>query len=218
MLDNLKITVRNILLSIFPPFCCHCQKYGSLLCTDCYEEIHFLPQICITKNQHRYLDNIIATVEFNQVIHSLIYTLKYSAILDVGIVLGKMIYQTVSLPYYDFITCVPLHKLKENKRGFNQADIIGRTIAICHSSLFYSFLRRTHFHKNLASIKNKSERKQKTINIYAFENKYKKIIKNKIVLIIDDVYTTGGTLEECARVLKLHGAKAVVGLVVCRKA
>jgi len=113
------------------------------------------------------------------------------------------------------IVPIPLHKNKEWKRGFNQAAIIGGHIS-------------THLHiptitKNLVRIKDTSaqaDQKDYTLrekNIEgAFHITRPHEFKNKHILLVDDVTTSGATLREAARVLKSAGAKKIVAAVVAR--
>jgi ComF family protein len=104
---------------------------------------------------------------------------------------------------------------KQKRRGFNQAEEIGKII----SEKIYIPLKVD----NLIRIKNtdsqtKLNKKQRIENIKnAFIIKDKDTIKGKIIFLIDDVYTTGATMEECAKVLKKAGAREVWGLVAARE-
>jgi ComF family protein len=108
-------------------------------------------------------------------------------------------------------TEVPMHKHKQNQRGFNQATLIAQWLQKNYNLPHHTLLT-----------KNKQTTPQMQLTRYdrvfnlqnAFEINTKQNIENKNILIVDDVITTGTTLEECARVLKKHGAHKVWGLAL----
>lgn len=110
---------------------------------------------------------------------------------------------------------VPLHKKRLKWRGFNQAEEIAKELAQCldipllKNCLFK--LRETPPQMELSG----EEREKNIKNVFIAENK--ETVQDKKILLVDDVYTTGSTMEECARVLKEGGAKEVIGLTVARE-
>lgn len=126
---------------------------------------------------------------------------------------------------------VPLHKKRYNWRGFNQASLLSEGLAGKFKlEIRDSFLIRKKNTKPQTKIKSGKERKENIKGAFGFKinNKNKncqarKIVesninlKNKNIILIDDVCTTSATLDECAKELKKSGAKAVWGLVVARR-
>lgn len=207
----------SILELLFPPYCCHCHKTGDLLCDTCYESIIFLPKSSLVLNQSSYLSSMFAIAEYDQVIKSLIHSMKYKHIKKVTLVLGKMLYYCACIPQVDYITAVPMHPWKYNQRGYNQAELIAKELAQ-HSNIEYlGCLEKKYYTQSQASIQDKTSRKLKAANMYRVLPQYNKIIANKKILIIDDVYTTGSTLNACARALKMAKAKEIYGLVIAHK-
>ena len=121
-----------------------------------------------------------------------------------------------SLEYYkDFILVpVPLTKKRQRKRGFNQAEEISRELAkLFQISLITDCLLKIK--ETLPQVElPKSERFEAQKGVFLVKNEEK--IQKRKVLLVDDVYTTGATMEEAARVLKNAGAKEVWGMVVAR--
>ncbi len=110
---------------------------------------------------------------------------------------------------------IPLHKTKKRIRGFNQAELLAHKIAQ-HFQLSYSnkILFRIKNNKPQVEIKNRQLREANVKGIFAVRNSEK--IQKKIIILVDDVYTTGATMKEAARVLKQAGAKKVIGIVIAR--
>jgi ComF family protein len=113
------------------------------------------------------------------------------------------------MPDIDIICPVPLHKLRLIKRRYNQAALLTKNLSkLSGKKTILDLLIRTKNVKPQASLRKKS-RQRNVIGIFALNKKYLEEIKEKNILLIDDVITTGATLEACSRVLK----KAKIGRV-----
>lgn len=112
------------------------------------------------------------------------------------------------LKCYDIIIPVPIHYNRKITRGYNQSALIASEIAKNIANLRYE--DKVLFKKinnNPQSTKSKKDRKNNVIGVYYTKNEYKVI--NKKVLLLDDIYTTGSTVNECCKMLKLAGAKYI---------
>ena len=109
---------------------------------------------------------------------------------------------------------VPLHPKRLRERGFNQSLLLARHVSrALHIDLDFLSLRRVRYTPPQASLA-KSERKQNVRG--AFELKNQDAVKGINILLVDDVVTTGNTLNECARILRKGGARKVFGLSLAR--
>ncbi|MBI3631553.1 MAG: ComF family protein [Candidatus Staskawiczbacteria bacterium] len=129
------------------------------------------------------------------------------------------------------ITAVPLHKKRLQWRGFNQSELLGKKIGQQLNIEFQDLLKRTkdtdpqvklNFEKRKTNIEGAFAIKN-GINLISRHCEPKevrcgnlKILNNKIILLVDDVYTSGFTMNECAKILKAAGAKEVWGVVVAK--
>jgi len=136
----------------------------------------------------------------------------------------KKIYLQSSLPLPDLIIPVPLHDRRLRWRGFNQslvmANYLGQElIPNLEIEIFDKIILRSKHTRPQMTIRNRRERIQNVANVFVFNKTEENInlIKNKKVLLIDDITTTGSTLFECAKVLKQNGAKKVYGIVLARE-
>ncbi len=114
----------------------------------------------------------------------------------------------------DFIVPVPLHKNRHQERGFNQSDLLSHEIShhfgIPTVSGLLHRVRETKPQFDLP-------RKERFQNVKgAFEVKSKNIVKDKKILLFDDIYTTGSTIYECTRALRDGGASQVYVLTLSR--
>ena len=114
----------------------------------------------------------------------------------------------------DCILPVPLHRKREKMRGFNQAELLGRSISRLSSlPLLRGVLVKTRNTPAQVSL----EAAERETNLRgAFEVRKPALVKGQTVLLVDDVFTTGSTLRECSRVLGQSGALEVRALTLAR--
>jgi len=115
----------------------------------------------------------------------------------------------------DIMLPVPLHRMRLIKRRYNQADIIGRELATHYPDILY-YPDGLHRVKNTVSQGHKKAADRKRNVFRAFQVNPTYNFEDKTILIIDDVYTTGATLNECAKMLYRAGAKEVNCLTLAR--
>jgi len=223
----------NLVNLFFPNLCVVCGKYGFLLCPDCLCQIEknvtstcpecgritvncrFCPRCRGTYNKHIHAV-FVATSYHSVEIKKLIKSLKYQGLTALSEVCGELIYQRIKkmdLPSDLVIVPVPLHHYKYNRRGFNQSELIARYLSKRLTVSGADALVRKKDTKSQARLPRK-ERLENMID--AFQCRDREFICDKNILLIDDVLTTGSTLNECARILKNSGAKRVYGAVVTR--
>ncbi len=118
---------------------------------------------------------------------------------------------------FDIITCVPLHKKRLRQRKFNQAAFLCKNLLkyLPQTSFYPDLLIRTKDTKAQVELK-KTQREKNLVAAFTINKKYSKIIENKRILLVDDVITTGATLENCSYILKKFGASNVVALTIAK--
>ena len=109
---------------------------------------------------------------------------------------------------------VPLFKTREYWRGFNQAELLARSIARHYRLDVSTELIRTAHGTPQVELEDRPERLSNVRGLYAVANP--ELFKNRNIILVDDVCTTGATLNECARILKDAGAVHVTGLAMAR--
>ena len=231
--------VKNLFLDIlFPASCVSCSREGSFLCEQCKSLLQPLPPSCIVCRMmtpspigrtckkcrsKTYINAFISPFPYHHAtVQRLIHEFKYRRIRSISPLLGQLIvsyisYYRISLPEQALLIPIPLHPRKERVRGFNQALLLaqeisrGTSLTIAAHSLIRS--ASTTAQTKLTA----SNRRTNVENIFSLHDpqavSYRSCdtsaIRGKTIVIIDDVKTTGATLEQAARVLKKAGAKEI---------
>ena len=166
---------------------------------------------CIQRRPH--YDYAVAALEYASPVDHLIAVLKYSRDLSaaraLGFVLARLLEQE---PYPDVVLPMPIAPIRLRERGFNQAEEIARyACAEFGISVSRGIAQRTSAGSPQASLPWR-ERAKNVRGVFTSDNE----VAGKTVAVIDDVLTTGATLNELAAVLKRAGATSVTGWIVAR--
>lgn len=208
----------NALLNIlFPNLCCSCSTVlkdnEKLLCTVCrhelavtaYSDLKNNPVINVFKGRVK-IEYATALLRFekNNSTQQLIHQLKYKNQQDIGsffgMWLGEELSKSAISPNIDAVIPVPLHKKRLKQRGYNQVTTFGTAIANVLQTAFYDdVLIKT---SNTKSQVDKTRWARWQDKDHSFELKNADKINNKHILLVDDVVTTGATLEASALTLQ----------------
>ncbi|MEN0049421.1 MAG: ComF family protein [Bacteroidota bacterium] len=215
----------------YPRLCLACRETptikGELTCIRCQYELEIDDAYLEKENEitRRFWGRIpleagATMYYFNKggkvrtLIHQLKYHNQYQIGVEFGKVFGKKLIQTTHFQAIDCIVPVPLHPKKERKRGYNQSEAIAKGLSeTMLKPYFADGVKRTLHLKSLTK-KNRDERFKSIEN--AYEVKKAKRLKGKHILLVDDVLTTGATMEACARkILELPDTKLSVVVIAC---
>lgn len=215
---------------IYPPVCGGCEKPGLRWCSECQQQTNVLngplcqrcgrplPKAGICQEcqsappSYRALRSWgIHTGPLRNAIHRL----KYRGDMGLGEALAYHLIQVYEQAQWhtDLIVPVPLSSQRLQERGYNQASLLARSVALYLKIPFSSRALKKVRHTEAQVGLNARERAQNVHQAFQAEPAY---VTNKTILVVDDVTTTGATLEECARVLLEAGAKSVYGLTLAR--
>ena len=202
---------------LFPKFCITCAAEGAWLCKACVPQSIASENFIFTKDSElSSLDGLTAICSYGQnSISELVRILKYNYILEVVDDLNSIIIQTnFNFNWQDFvIVSVPLHPRRERERGFNQAEKIANLFAEKFDLAVNKNLQRAVYTKQQAMLSG-DERRKNLNNAFVFNTC--NTLPPRSVLLIDDVFTTGSTMKECAKALKTAGVQTVWGLVLAK--
>ncbi len=236
---KLKTLLEFILNILFPIHCISCKKEGFWICDCCQTTIKFKNEHycgvcekvltpdgrtclkCLRKNP---LDGLLVATSYREaLISNSIHLYKYRFIKDLSEPLGKILtssFGKTDLPIPDLVIPIPLHPRRLRWRGFNQSALLAEYFCknlLPQSRLILNeaVLIRNRYTQPQMQILNYKNRKSNTLGAFSIINQSK--VANKIILLVDDVATTGSTIFECATVLKAAGAKEVYAIVVARQ-
>lgn len=220
MLQQIKRIENTTLELLFPQKCFNCAKEESLLCDDCLAQIALLDQDFNLKG-----NRLIVCADYqNQLISHSVHLLKYCFATAIANPLAKiMAFSAVKHDLFtpDFIIPVPLHKKRLRWRGFNQAEVLAKSFLKsfpgAKTKVKSNVLVRSQYTTPQVQVKSKESRLKNLKNVFTLNAQSKEEIKNKRILLIDDVSTTGATLFECIKTLKTAKPKEICCLTVARQ-
>jgi competence protein ComFC len=207
---------------IFPKFCYGCNKSGKYLCAKCFNnrtKLNFFQKCHICKSESRigfvhedckdksYLDGLVHVVVYDDLVKQLIHDMKYKYLSEICNEFGSIMSEYFKKLYNlkDFVvTAIPLHRSKYYLRGFNQAEKMAKRFC---AELNYEYLEiierksKTKTQVGMNQIQRESNLKDAFEIIYTSEIA-NKLLNYKKIILIDDVFTTGTTMNEVARIIK----------------
>lgn len=204
---------------IEPPFCNICgrphPKGVGLLTVESARIFPCGP--CASSNEQRYYGRTVGAAIFDGPIAEAIKLLKFHGRINLVPPLASLLREAATsyldTEAYEIITPVPLHRVRQRERGFNQSELLARAVLpLFTGARFEPLLYRVRPTRTQSLLENRSERMANVSGAFAIAEKVSSI--HTTVLLVDDVVTSHGTVSECARVLRKAGAKRVDVLAV----
>jgi len=231
----------NLLDLLFPKICLGCGSQGGYFCIECKQKIRKTYQICPICSKpspfgrtHNFcltkfsLESLFSFFAYGGIIREAIHKLKYKLVTDLEQEFWRLIKDEIGKKEIEMtvlnqnlkiekptVVPIPLYWYKQNLRGFNQSSLFGKRIA-CLFDLPFSDKILVREKNTVSQTKlTQKEREQNIKGIFSLAPDIL-ISQDLNILLIDDVWTTGSTMKEAARVLRGAGAKKVWGLTVAR--
>ncbi|RKY54501.1 MAG: hypothetical protein DRP89_04885 [Candidatus Neomarinimicrobiota bacterium] len=223
-------TISDIFLDfVYPATCMYCGAKlggGKQICSDCWDELFSSMKLTFQKNRadfHHligeiFFDEVVTCWSYTPEIGKLVHRIKYQRGKKLAVLIGNMVGEALkdySEEWRDgIIVPVPLHKVRYRERGYNQSNLLSAAIA---SKLFLQTLPDflVRYRNTSTQTKLSAEERQKNVE-GAFGLREINLVAGKQVVLVDDVITTGATMNSCASVLKEAGAKKIVGIALAR--
>ncbi|MEA3432668.1 MAG: ComF family protein [candidate division WOR-3 bacterium] len=230
--------LKDLIDLILPPICYICKRRlkseENIICNDCYSRIRLLSppycercgrplstpdiKVCNTCIIERHPCSYIRGISpYDGIAEHLITLLKYNGKIGTAKILGKLMIQAILKEEIyrncNVIVPVPLHTTRTRERGYNQAELLGKELSVeLNIPLVFDALIRVR--ATPSQTKLPSEKRATNVKDAFVVNKQRiELIKDKTILLVDDVLTTGATLNECARTLLKGDVKEVLGIV-----
>lgn len=217
--------VRRWLMSLlFPNRCYLCGGvigWRERLCSACNDKTpYILPPVCACcgrsksdcscRGHKRLFERCVSPLYYNDHSKLAIYNLKTYGYRQTVDALAAEMAEVIRREYggieFDAIVPVPLHKSDISKRGFNQANLLARALTSYVQAPIRPILTKLYATRPQKSL----TLQQRNGNLLgAFDVIDSRGVDGAVLLLVDDVITTGSTLDECAKMLKLYGAKEV---------
>ncbi len=230
-LQNWQETTKSFLSLLFPPRCVICHQSGSWLCPACHDTIEFiLPPVCPHCGQPSsvallcpscrraplQIDGIRAVGYLEGALRTAIHRFKYSGIRLLAAPLGQLMSQYLlrnPLPV-DVLVPVPLHPQRLKERGYNQAALLAKEM---EKALGLPLLEDTLVRVRSTIPQVGLSARERRDNVRGAFYCADAGLKEQRILLVDDVCTTGATLEACSLALRERAVGAVWGLVLARE-
>ncbi len=200
IINSLNYLKKSFLSIIYPGFynCLNCNKEldDIGLCKECQDKIEYCKSVKVIDDIKVY-----SISYYGYSIKKLILDFKYKSNFDCGEYLGKLILKKFNEigNEFDYVTCVPSSRRKLKERGFNQCEFLAKYLSENKKIAYIESLKKTNKVKEQKLLSAKA-REENIKDAFSLINN-KKLIGKK-VLLIDDVITTGFTIEECIKKLK----------------
>jgi len=210
---------------LFPPLCVKCRVYletdiekQNLLCDSCF---HGIPIYKTVSYSPKFVLAAVSSYE-NEALRNLLHAFKYSRFIAADVPIGKLIARYLNhvniagtLSPDTLVIPIPLHKNRLRQRGFNQADyiakIIGKNLGLpIESNVLFRIKNTPH----QTMLKNKKERIESLRGSFSVSNNTN--LRGADIILVDDVYTSGATMNEAIKTLKRAGVKNVTCFVIAK--
>lgn len=198
--------INDVLNLIYPNVCGICDKIcNEDICKKCELKLKKISKIKVDTYKNRHFKKHLYIFKYEGIIKQRLIKYKFNEKIYIYKAFVNFMLKNKKvcrfLKNYDIIIPVPIHKNRKLERGYNQSALLAKKIANNFKSLHYIddvLLKKVD--NKPQSTKNKTDRQKDVIGVYYLRNEYK--INNKKILLLDDIYTTGSTVNECCKILK----------------
>jgi competence protein ComFC len=212
---------KRLIKLLFPHKCIFCgtvidYERDIEICDSCFKKVPFVSRINYEVDCSRHYDRLICLCRYTGIVKECLIRFKFyekaSCYRTFAKLISGKLKDAPEWDRHDMIMSVPLHPRKQRLRGYNQSLLISKSVSretgIQENSPLLLRTRETDSQSLLA-------RDRRYSNVRgAFKIKSPEAVTGKSVLLVDDIFTTGYTINECARVLKNAGAVNVTALVI----
>ena len=222
-----RMLIRPVTDFIYPPLCLLCEQStdGEILCRSCSDKLSVSARVRVQAGTdfpylagHCFFDRVITcwpySPELEQIVHWIKYRRGTRLGFSMGVMIGHMLAGTLEACKSALCIPVPLHRTRQRERGFNQSEVLVRGLSsTLGCQVDVTSLIRLRYTATQTRLSGPERRK----NVQdAFKVKAPGQIKGRHILLVDDVCTTGATLNSCSCALKESGAETVTGIALAR--
>lgn len=236
--------IKDVIFDIlFPAICINCRKIlnkEQYLCKNCHSAIKLNTSLfcpickkrlaenkkqcaCHIKNKTQKFSYLLAAAGSydDPALQNLIHFLKYQKFENLAPVLGEIVLKYLSnlslsivKSQKSIVVPIPLHFWRERTRGFNQSKLLAESVAKNLNLQMIDGLKRIKNNQPQAKAKNSAERNKNVEGIFKIKNP--NLIRGRNILLVDDVFTSGATMNEAVKILKQNNAKRIIAVAIAK--
>lgn len=212
--------IKYVINLIYPNVCGICDKLcDDDICKKCEIKLNNISKIKIDRYTNKYFKKHLYIFKYEGIIKERLIKYKFNERNYIYKAFVKFMLKNKKicdfLKNYDIIIPVPIHTKRRMERGYNQSALIAKEISKEIQKIDYlEDVLIKKINNKPQSTKNKSERKNNVIGAYYMKNKEK--INNKKILLLDDIYTTGNTVNECCKILQSANPKCIDVITIAK--
>lgn len=201
---------KKLLSLLFPPRCIFCRKItdGGSICKSCQGDLPVCGQI---KNRGEFFSAAAAPLYYEGSVRKALHRYKFSGKRGYCVGFSELMADCVRRELsdrFDVVTWVPVSAKRLRKRGYDQSKLLAERTAERLGAPVVRALKKTRHTKANSTLEGRESRAANILG--AYEVTQRELVAGKRVLLIDDIFTTGATMSECARMLLMAGAGDVV--------
>jgi ComF family protein len=224
---NIDSALRPLIEFVYPGTCLlcnvHLDDYRQWICPECWASARIVPdddplyqEMRVRLGSGGHIADLVTCFSFERggTFQKIIHQIKYKGMRRLGNEVGKRLGERIGarglVREIDGAVFVPLHSTRKRERGYNQSECIARGLCdMTGIQLLPLLLERRRYTETQTHL-NAQERKENVRQAITVNPKSKSIIQGKTLLVVDDIITTGSTIESCAEALLNAGAKRII--------
>lgn len=215
------------------------NKYS--ICKSCYEKLYFIKNACdkcgkpiinrnldknvdickcsYCKNKRFLFDRNISVIEYDETSSKLVFKLKYSSNTHLAKIIAEIIFEKLFINGNEFVeqpyilTYVPLSEKRKKERGFNQSEKICHYLAKKLEIKESDIIQRKKDTRKLFGL-DLIQRKKELKNSFEIKNEFVEVLSGKNIVIVDDIFTTGSTIDEISKELRKYDVGKIISITL----
>ena len=201
---------KRLTAILFPPRCMFCRRIldEGNICPACRDR---LPRCGPVKGRGEFFSQCAAALYYVDDVRRALLLFKFRGRQAFAVGLGGLMAETVRehlAGTYDLITWAPVSDKRRRRRGYDQSELLCRAMAKSLGETYVRTLRKVRHTAANSTIDTPEARAANVLG--AYEAADPEVVRGRRILLVDDIYTTGATLSECARMLLMAGAEDVI--------
>ena len=212
--------INTVLDLLYPPKCVFCGRIldssGYAVCDGCDEKID-TPHGREVHLKGNFISDGVAPLYYEDLVRESILRYKFNGKSGYAKTYAEIMAKCIESELYeefDILTWVPVSRKRLRKRGYDQAELLAEGIGKCLGISAVPTIRKTVNNPPQSGIKDAERRRANVLGAYEIIDK--KLIENRKILIVDDIFTTGATISECAKTLLLGGADVILCAAIAK--